>query len=150
MGRRTVARLRDEADGAILIEFALTLPLLLLILFGIIDFGFVFRDYHVITNAAREGARVAVLPGYDTKDVQDRVDAFLRASGVTPGPPPEVVDGSFEPGSGGLKFTTKAVRVRIPYTFVLIGPIAQVFGRTFGTVTLSAYSEMRTEVAGGP
>ena len=31
---------------------------------GIIDFGFLFQRYEVVTNAAREGARVAILPGY--------------------------------------------------------------------------------------
>ncbi len=38
--------------------------MLLLIGFGILDFGILFQRYEVITNAAREGARVAVLPGY--------------------------------------------------------------------------------------
>ena len=33
---------------------------------GIIDFGFLFQHYEVVTNAAREGARVAILPGYRT------------------------------------------------------------------------------------
>ena len=45
-------------------EFALTLPLLLVVIAGIVDFGFVFQRYEVITNAAREGARLASLPGY--------------------------------------------------------------------------------------
>ena len=49
-------RLRGES-GAELIETALTLPLLLLVVVGIIEFGFVFQKYEVITNAAREGAR---------------------------------------------------------------------------------------------
>ena len=40
------------------------LPLLLLVLFGIIDFGFMFQRYVVLTNAAMEGARVGILPGY--------------------------------------------------------------------------------------
>ena len=38
-----------------MIEFSLTLPLLLLIVLGIIEFGLIFREYEVITNAAREG-----------------------------------------------------------------------------------------------
>ena len=58
--------------GAELVEFALVLPLLLLVIVGIFDFGFLFRDYGVITNAAREGARIGVLSGYTTTDVQNR------------------------------------------------------------------------------
>ena len=45
--------------GAAVIEFAVLLPLLLLILFGIIEFGFIWLQSHYIANAAREGARIA-------------------------------------------------------------------------------------------
>jgi len=58
------ASVRGDERGAVLVEFAVTLPLLLLVLVGILDFGFVFQQYEVMTNAAREGARMAVLPGY--------------------------------------------------------------------------------------
>ena len=50
--------------GAELIEFALVFPLLLLVMFGIMDFGLLFQRYETVTNAAREGARIAVLPDY--------------------------------------------------------------------------------------
>ena len=49
-----------------MIEFALIFPLLLLVILGIVDFGFLFQRYEVLTNATREGARMAVLPGYTT------------------------------------------------------------------------------------
>ena len=67
-------RLRSER-GAELIEFALVFPLLLLSSSGIVDFGFMFQRFEVVTNAAREGARMAVLPGYATADVKTRVSA---------------------------------------------------------------------------
>jgi len=52
--------------GAAVIEFAILLPLLLLIVFGLIEFGFNFLQYHYIANAAREGARIAAkLPEVD-------------------------------------------------------------------------------------
>ena len=63
---RWFKRGRSE-DGAQLVEFALVLPLLLLVVLGIAEFGFIFQRYEVITNAAREGARLAVLPGYDDR-----------------------------------------------------------------------------------
>ena len=68
--------------GAELIEFALVLPLLLLLVLGIVDFGFLFQRLEVVTNAAREGARIAVLPGYGTDDVKDRVNDYLEEGGV--------------------------------------------------------------------
>ena len=65
------------------IEFAFVFPTLLLVMLGIIDFGFLFQRYEVVTNAAREGARVAILPGYGNADVQARVNQYLTAGGLT-------------------------------------------------------------------
>ena len=42
-----------------------------------------FQRYEVVTNAAREGARVAVLPGYVNADVQARVAAYLSSGRTT-------------------------------------------------------------------
>ena len=64
--------------GAALVEFALALPLLLVVLAGIVDFGFVFQRYEVVTNAAREGARLATLPGYDATAVEFRVRNYVQ------------------------------------------------------------------------
>ena len=58
-------------DGAALIEFAVTLPLMLLVLLGTIDFGMLSRAIGP-DHAAREGARIAVLPGYGDDDVAER------------------------------------------------------------------------------
>ncbi len=69
--------------GAALVEFALALPLLLVVLAGIVDFGFVFQRYEVITNAAREGARLATLPGYDSTAVEI-AGASVRQAGPEP------------------------------------------------------------------
>ena len=63
MATMTMARRRGERGQAI-VELALTLPLLLLVVLGIFDFGLMFQRFEVVTNAAREGARVAVLPDY--------------------------------------------------------------------------------------
>lgn len=53
--------------GQAMVEFALIIPLFLLILMGIMEFGLVFHEYLVVTQAAREGARVAVLGGGDAE-----------------------------------------------------------------------------------
>src|SRR6185369_16886837 len=73
-------RLAKGELGAELIEFALVLPLLLLLVLGIVDFGFLFQRLEVITNAAREGARIAILSGsgYSTSDIEDRVNDYLE------------------------------------------------------------------------
>src|SRR2546422_5315234 len=74
-------RLRSER-GAELVEFALVMPILMLVLAGILDMGFLFKNYEVVTNAAREGARMASLPGWVEDDVKARVRDYLAAGGL--------------------------------------------------------------------
>ena len=50
-----------EQKGAAAIEFAIILPLLLTLVFGIIEFGFLLYDKAMITNASREGARAGIV-----------------------------------------------------------------------------------------
>ena len=59
--------------GAVAVEFALVLILLSLILFGTIEFGWAFFTKAIVTNAAREGARLAVTPSANDAAVQARV-----------------------------------------------------------------------------
>ena len=60
---RALRRRRSHAgeDGASAVEFALVVPLLLLIVFGIVNFGFVFSQQSSLNTAVREGARRAVV-----------------------------------------------------------------------------------------
>ncbi|MHA1221536.1 MAG: TadE/TadG family type IV pilus assembly protein [Candidatus Heimdallarchaeota archaeon] len=51
---------RDQ-NGATAVEFALILPLLILLIFGIIEFGLLLYDQQILTNACREGARAGVV-----------------------------------------------------------------------------------------
>jgi Flp pilus assembly protein TadG len=55
-------KLRREAGGAAA-EFAIILPLLMLILFGIVEFGLLLYNKQVLTNASREGARAGIVVG---------------------------------------------------------------------------------------
>ena len=73
---RLSQRVRSQR-GAALLEMALTLPLLLLVCVGILEFGRAYQTWQVITNAAREGARIAVLPGMDDTAVRSRVQQYM-------------------------------------------------------------------------
>ncbi len=136
--------------GAQLVEFALVLPLLLLVILAIAEFGFIFQRYEVLTNAAREGARIAVLPGYSTADVQSRVSTYLAAGRVpTTGSNPTVaVTNEAVVVPGGTTITMKRVTVNYSYTYMFLNAIAGWFGSSYTTTALSAVSEMRVEVAG--
>ncbi len=61
-------------DGATAIEFALVLPILIMILVGTFEFGLAYNNYLAITHAAREGARMAAVGAYDETAV--RSDAY--------------------------------------------------------------------------
>jgi len=82
---RSLLRRWRSDTGAELIEFALVFPLLLLVVLGIVDFGIMFQQYEVLTNAAREGARIAVLPNYSSTDAQARVDQYVAAGMLSMG-----------------------------------------------------------------
>jgi Flp pilus assembly protein TadG len=86
-----VQRLWRNADGSAAIEFGLVLPLLLVVLVGIIDYGQIHFTRLTMTNAAREGARVGVTMSEDdaqaaavatTSSYLDRagVDAVVTAT----------------------------------------------------------------------
>ena len=72
----------ENERGTALLETALTLPLILLVSVSIFEFGRAYQFEQVITNAAREGARVAVLPGSTSSEVQTRVVAYLNSGQV--------------------------------------------------------------------
>jgi Flp pilus assembly protein TadG len=65
-------RLRKGQHGQSLVEFALVLPLFLLIVMATVDFGWALRGWITTTNAAREGARVGVT-GASSTTIKDRV-----------------------------------------------------------------------------
>ena len=52
---------RDREDGAALVEFAVVLPLFIILIFGIMESGWAFAQQVEVRNAAREGARLAVV-----------------------------------------------------------------------------------------
>ena len=65
--------------GAAVVELAIVLPVLLLLVFGIIEFGHVAYVRHVLINAATVGARAAIVPGATEEGVKDVVDQALAA-----------------------------------------------------------------------
>jgi hypothetical protein len=136
--------------GVELIEFALIFPTLLLVVLGIMDFGFLFQRYEVLTNAAREGARVAILPGYSNGDVTARVTQYLASGGLT-GPATVTVAAATPISVGSQCITVRPVTVAYTHNFLFVGPLIAFFGGSgFSTKTLHATSAMRTEIAAGP
>lgn len=132
--------------GAELIEMAIALPLLLVVVVGLVDFAFLFQRYLVLTNAAMEGARVAVLPGYSIAEAQDRAVAYATTGGV----PGTVTAGAVAvslPGAGGAgSWPGMQVTVSHDYQYRFLGPLAGWFGGSFTSVTLTARSTVRRQL----
>lgn len=149
---RLPARVRSQA-GAELVEFALVLPVLLLIFGGIVDFGMLLQRQQVVTNAAREGARLGVLPGYTLADVQARVTAFVREGlnndTLTPVTAMTVV--TLTPGSGP-PFQAAQVDVTLTSSYLILGPVVTLAGGSggsFATIPITARTTMRIETVAG-
>ena len=53
-----------DQQGAVLVEMALILPILLFFFVGIVDYGLILREYQILQNAAREGARISILKSF--------------------------------------------------------------------------------------
>jgi Flp pilus assembly protein TadG len=147
-------------QGSELVELMLVTPILLMLLAGIFDFGMLFRSWEIVTNAAREGARVGSLPGYAAEDVRARVEQYMKASGAansctlqTPagGSCPSsdcsvcVIDRTDVPGPGVTKFSARAVTVVSRQTMPTLSWVTAIVGGTFGTVNVGSTSQMRTE-----
>ncbi|HET9191732.1 MAG TPA: TadE family protein [Vicinamibacterales bacterium] len=130
--RRWFSRVRRE-DGAALVETAFVLPIMLLVSVGIFEFGRAYQTWQVITNATREGARVAVLPEYTDDSVKARVRTYLKDGGL----PAAIVDDTAKtnvditattiPVDVGGTVTASAARVVVeyPFEFMVLQPVAQ-------------------------
>lgn len=147
---KTATRTLWSAEkGQALLETAIILPIVLLVSVAIFEFGRAYQTWEVVTNAAREGARVAVLPGTTTSDVQNRVVAYLK-SGQLPNYGNATV--SVNPTTVSIGATTAAastVTVNYPFSFMVLNPVAQLvvsgsnnFGSSF---SLTSSAQMRNE-----
>ena len=164
------ARFRSER-GAELIEMMVVTPLLLLLFAAIFDFAVLFRGWETVTNAAREGARVASLPAFTADaDVVTRVEQYMEASGMTDGsnaskctiqsvsgnscPQPSSAGNCSvcvkpqtlpTPGGGG-SYDLRTVTVVYKQQLPSLSAVTPLFGGAgFGTVSVGSSSTMRTE-----
>jgi Flp pilus assembly protein TadG len=85
---------RKNRLGAAVVELAVVLPLFLLLVLGMIEFGRMLMVQQILTNASREGARRAVLDKATTSEITTAVNQYLANSGingatvtVSPNPP---------------------------------------------------------------
>jgi Flp pilus assembly protein TadG len=138
-----IRRIRDQ-NGAALVEFAIVLPVLLLLIFGMIEFSVMLYDKAMLTNASREGARAGIVYSYPapitTTEITQTVNDYLQGHMITFGAtstPTVAVSGACT-GSG----SSLTVTVTYPYNFLILPNFVQTLS---GTFTLEAQTTMRCE-----
>ena len=146
-GRRRVGL--ASARGQALVETAIAVPLLLLVSVLIFEFGRAYQVAQVVTNAAREGARVAVLPNATAADVQSRVTTYLQAGAIGGYASATVsVNQNATVVVGAGTASASVVTVNYPFSFIVLNPVVNlvVNGSMLGApLNLSASAEMRNE-----
>ncbi len=131
--------------GAALIETAITLPLVLLVSVSIFEFGRAYQTWQVLTNAAREGARIAVLPDYTDAQVTSTVRNYLTSGQLTNAAGASITVARNEPFGPA---TASRVTVNYPFQFMVLNPVARLVqsSSTAGTpLTMQSSALMRNE-----
>jgi Flp pilus assembly protein TadG len=78
--RRRLFDVASDHTGSVLVEFTLVLPVLLFLILGLAQFGLIFYDYILVTNAAATGAREFSISRLDTTAYSDTVSAINSAA----------------------------------------------------------------------
>lgn len=147
--------------GAVAVEFALLLPLLLLIIFGVIDFGRALNAQITLTQAAREGARLAALGDTNAEVTTRAQDAAVGVKPVTVSvtdQPNSSADCPSDPVVGnadcacpaGAAVGNEDAKVQVSYSFSFVTPVGAVMaifggGGFASPFTLSATGVMPCE-----
>ena len=138
-------RLRNQR-GQALLETAITLPIILLVAVGIFEFGRAYQVQQVLTNAAREGARVAVLPGVTDAVVTTTVRSYLTNGGLTPTDPVIV---RTVPFNGSASILASRVTINYPFNFMVLNPVVRLITPKStlgaGVLMMQAATLMRNE-----
>ena len=135
------ARRKNGEKGQALVEFTLLVPIFLLLLFAIVDFGMGFHAWITVTNSAREGARLGAVSAAQT-DIVDRVYQTADLPNESTQMTVTVTNAQGQPG--------ESVVVAVDYDYDLITPLAGLIQFFSGNVigpplTFSSTAEMRLE-----
>jgi len=131
--KKLVKNLAKER-GASAVEFAIILPVLIMLVFGIVQFGVAFNKYISLTHAAREGARLAAVGAYEEDPAA--FEQKVRDSA----PSVEIEDIDVENPDG--------IRIGNPVRIVLKGEIFFIdipFAGRWGPIELTGQATMRRE-----
>ena len=137
---------RRRERGAALVEAAITVPIILLISVGIFEFGRAYQTWQVLTNAAREGARLAVINGSTDADVTTRVRNYMTAGQLSNAATAGVTINRAVALTGSD--TASQITINYPFQFMVLNPVIRLItpSSTTGTpITMQSSALMRNE-----
>jgi Flp pilus assembly protein TadG len=149
MDTTTLKRAARSERGSVLLEMAMTLPLLLLVSVAIFELGRAYQTQQILTNAAREGARMAVLPDASAPNIETRVRQYMtqgQLSNVSSATV-NITSTALIP-MGAANVSASVVTVNYPFVFTVLAPVARLVSSSStipGAITLTAAAEMRNE-----
>lgn len=133
--KKTINKRLKEKQGQALVEMAFVLPIMLLVLMGIFEFGSIFNTYLILTNASREGARVASVGGSDA----DVTNSIYNATNILD---PSKLVITIDPSEGN-RSRGLPISVTAKYNLKIISPI---INRIIpNPLPISSQTVMRTE-----
>jgi Flp pilus assembly protein TadG len=146
---RGMAQANTGQRAQTLIEFAFVLPIFLIMLVGIFEFGRALVEYNSLSNGAREGARAAIVP---SKSVSD-ITAAARAATVSVGATPVVTITAYRNGSAlgdpAARQSGDTVQVQVTHTFQPIFFAAHGYAQRgiggLASIAMSGTAKMRVE-----
>src|SRR5262249_5070219 len=130
-------------------ETAIVLPIILVVCVGIFEFGRAYQTWQVLTNAAREGARAAVIQGTTDTDVTTRVRNYMQG-GALPNYSTASVTITRGVALTGSDTGTK-VQIDYPFQFIVLQPVVRLIvpNTSAGSpITMHSNALMRNEFSG--
>lgn len=139
-------RMRSE-KGAALIEAAITVPIILLISVGIFEFGRAYQTMQVLTNAAREGARMAVITTSTDADIATRVRDYMKAGSLAEHATADITVVRNVTMTGAD--TGSSILIEYPFQFMVLNPVVRLIAptdtKTGAPIKMKSSALMRNE-----
>lgn len=143
--RRLLRKFRTDEGGALIVEFALIVPILFFLVFGIVDFGRAYFTLNNLAAAVREGARYGAvlpspIPAWAPDSIKQRVINFTYTFGGVPLTKSQV--------AAGVDSASQNVTVTANYTFRPITPLLRMIG--MDSIPMQQTAVFRWEFGSGP
>jgi Flp pilus assembly protein TadG len=142
-------RTDNRERGSAMVEAAITIPLLLVLMVGIFEVGRAYQTWQVLTNAAREGARVAITPTSTAANTTELIRQYMTDGQLSNSATAVVnVNKTSSINVNGTAVSASLVTVDYPFSFIMLQPVVRLVapGATVGgPITMRATAVMRNE-----